>query len=127
MRNGLLRSEGKFCPSKSAVVLRRWNCFAVILGAMVWGMVGQASAQAGGQAGPAKGVAPAEFAGSESCATCHQEVAKAFADNAHVKMAETHGKSGVSCENCHGAGKAHAESADPSKIFNPAKGAAKEV
>ncbi len=43
-------------------------------------------------------------------------------------MAQMHGKNGVTCENCHGAGKAHVDGGgDTSKIFNPAKGTAKEV
>src|SRR6185437_8634144 len=71
--------------------------------------------------------AASEFVGSETCATCHEEVAKGFASNPHTKMAQMHGRNGVTCENCHGAGKAHAESADPSKIFNPAKATAKQV
>ena len=71
---------------------------------------------------------PADFVGSETCATCHEEVSKGFASNPHSKMAQMHGKSGITCENCHGAGKAHVDGGgDTSKIFNPAKGTAKEV
>ena len=72
--------------------------------------------------------APSEFVGSETCATCHEEVSKRFADNPHTKMAMMHGKSGVTCESCHGAGKAHVDGGgDITKIFNPAKLGAKEV
>ena len=89
-------------------------------------------------AAPAKGEKPAasetktadsgQFVGSETCATCHEEVAKKFANNAHTKIAEMHGKSGVTCEGCHGAGKAHVDGGgDTSKIFNPAKATTKEV
>ncbi len=39
-----------------------------------------------------------------------------------------HGKIGVTCEGCHGAGKAHVEGGgDITKIFNPAKATPKEV
>ena len=76
----------------------------------------------------AKDAAASDFVGSDTCAGCHEEVAKGFASNPHVKMAQTHGKSGVTCENCHGAGKAHADGGgDTSKIFNPAKATTKEV
>ena len=69
-----------------------------------------------------------EFVGSETCATCHEAVAKPFGDNPHAKMALMHGKQGVTCENCHGAGKAHVDGGgDVSKIFNPGKAPAKEV
>ena len=53
---------------------------------------------------------------------------KEFANNPHTKMALMHGDAGVTCENCHGAGKAHVEGGgDVTKIFNPAKATAKEV
>ena len=72
--------------------------------------------------------AVSDYVGSETCATCHEDVAKGFANNPHTKMALMHGSSGVTCENCHGAGKAHVDGGgDISKIFNPAKAAPKDV
>lgn len=72
--------------------------------------------------------AASEFVGSETCAGCHEEVSKGFASNPHTKMAQMHGQQGVTCESCHGAGKAHVDGGgDVSKIFNPAKGSAKQV
>ena len=72
--------------------------------------------------------APGDFVGQETCATCHEEVTKGFASNPHTKIAEMHGKSGVTCEGCHGAGKAHVDGGgDVTKIFNPAKASAKEI
>jgi predicted CXXCH cytochrome family protein len=69
-----------------------------------------------------------DFVGSDACAGCHEEVAKKFADNPHTKMAEMHGAGGVTCENCHGPGKAHVDGGgDVTKIFNPAKHSNKEV
>ena len=85
------------------------------------------STQSRWKAGQAKDAVASEFVGSETCATCHEGVVKGFASNPHIKMAQMHGKSGITCENCHGAGKAHADNADPTKIFNPAKASAKEV
>jgi len=77
---------------------------------------------------PEKKAAPADFVGADTCATCHEEVSKGFATNPHSKMVQTHGAANVTCENCHGAGKAHVEGGgDTSKIFNPAKASATEV
>ena len=75
-----------------------------------------------------KSAVPADFVGGETCATCHEEVSKKFADNPHTKMAEMHGSTGITCENCHGAGKAHVDGGgDVTKIFNPGKASTKEV
>jgi DmsE family decaheme c-type cytochrome len=71
---------------------------------------------------------PTQFVGAETCATCHEETAKKFADNPHSKLAEMHGHNGATCESCHGAGKAHVDGGgDVTKIFNPAKHSSKEV
>ena len=71
---------------------------------------------------------PADFVGAEVCATCHESESKGFASNPHSKLALEHGKSGATCESCHGAGKAHVEGGgDITKIFDPAKATATEV
>jgi DmsE family decaheme c-type cytochrome len=101
-----------------------------VLGAIAFCVIALAAPKSGGTpaAGQARDAAAADFVGSDTCSGCHEEVAKGFASNPHVKMAQTHGKSGVTCENCHGAGKAHVDGGgDTSKIFNPAKATTKEV
>src|SRR6266700_3086170 len=86
------------------------TCLIFILGAVVFCAI--AIAAPAKPAGQSKDTAASEVAGSDTCATCHEEVAKGFASNPHTKMAQMHGKNGVTCENCHGAGKAHADDAD---------------
>jgi DmsE family decaheme c-type cytochrome len=56
-------------------------------------------------------------------------VAKSFATNPHTKMTLMHGNaSGVTCENCHGAGSQHVDGGgDVTKIFDPAKATPKEA
>ena len=77
---------------------------------------------------PSMSSKPLGFVGAETCATCHEDIAWKFASNPHAKMSQMHGSNGVTCENCHGAGKAHVEgNGDVTKIFNPAKATAKEV
>ena len=105
------------------------TCLALVFGAAVfcslaWAAPASGGKQAAGQANPAA----SEFVGSEACAACHEEVAKGFASNPHTRMAQMHGANGVTCENCHGPGKAHIDGGgDTSKIFNPGKAPAREV
>jgi DmsE family decaheme c-type cytochrome len=71
---------------------------------------------------------PADFVGSETCTTCHADESKKFDSNPHAKLALEHGGKGVTCESCHGPGKAHVESGgDKTKIFDPATATAKQV
>src|SRR6185295_11166417 len=105
--------------------------FVCLLGVGMFSLVAPAAPASGaspsakaGQAAPA----PGDFAGGETCATCHEEVSKGFESNPHSKLAEAHGKTGVTCEGCHGPGKAHVDGGgDVTKIFNPAKASPKEV
>lgn len=71
----------------------------------------------------------AAFAGTETCAICHEEIVKAFAKNRHdVLETDAHkGFAGHACESCHGNGSKHSESADVALIRNPAKLTAAEA
>jgi DmsE family decaheme c-type cytochrome len=79
-------------------------------------------------ASQAREAAAADFIGAGTCAKCHADVASGFAGNPHTRIAQMHGKAAVACEDCHGAGRAHAESGgDKTKIVNPANATAREV
>jgi DmsE family decaheme c-type cytochrome len=100
----------------------------LVLGAGIFSAAAFGAAAPKAKAAETKPAVSGDFVGAETCATCHEEVGKKFADNPHTKMAQMHGGNGVTCENCHGAGKAHVDGGgDTSKIFNPAKHSAKEV
>ena len=71
--------------------------------------------------------ASSNFGDPAVCATCHKEVVKEFANNPHSRPALMHEGKGVTCESCHGSGKAHEEVGAVSMIFNPATATAKEV
>ncbi|NIO48156.1 MAG: DmsE family decaheme c-type cytochrome [Candidatus Aminicenantes bacterium] len=59
-----------------------------------------------------------EYAGSETCMECHEEVGRAFEKTIHGRLAEFELKGYPrGCEACHGPGSAHAEEADPSLII----------
>ncbi len=76
----------------------------------------------------AKPAAATDYVGAEMCANCHEAEAKGFPSNPHSKMVLMHGSNGVTCENCHGPGRAHVEGGgDVTKIFNPGKGSPKQV
>jgi len=69
-----------------------------------------------------------DFVGSETCELCHADLSKKFASNPHAELALEHGGKGVTCEGCHGGGKAHVESGgDPTKILQLSKMPAKQM
>ena len=55
-------------------------------------------------------VAGEEYAGSETCEACHDEVAASFAQTAHGRKELTGWDGGAACEACHGPGGTHVES-----------------
>jgi DmsE family decaheme c-type cytochrome len=98
---------------------------AAVLSAGAWGAAAPGDKSVTAQV---KDTAPGDYVGGETCATCHDEVATKFASNPHTKLALEHGKNGVTCESCHGAGKGHVDGGgDITNIFDPAKASAKEV
>jgi len=71
---------------------------------------------------------PADFVGDKPCKMCHADEVKGLGTNPHAKLALEHGGAGVTCEGCHGPGKAHVQSAgDSSKIFSFTKSTPKVV
>jgi len=63
------------------------------------------------------------YAGSDTCGTCHEDIAGAFAKSPHhlLDTDKKRGSAGHACESCHGPGQKHADSADATAIRNPAK------
>ncbi len=67
----------------------------------------------GTAASPADG-----YVSNDTCARCHANIAGPFANNPHSKLALEHGGNGVTCQSCHGPGKAHVDGGgDVTKII----------
>jgi hypothetical protein len=64
-----------------------------------------------------------EFAGSETCQACHEEIYNSWAKSPHhiVEITPKRGYKGRGCESCHGMASLHAGSGDATLIRNPAK------
>jgi DmsE family decaheme c-type cytochrome len=102
-------------------------CLLLLLGA---GLLWTGAITAPGQAANSSGTqaAAGQFVGQETCVTCHADEGKSFANNPHSRLVLEHGGKGVTCESCHGPGKAHVDAGgDPTKIFNFTKVTAKQV
>ena len=65
--------------------------------------------------------AKAEYAGSEACAGCHEDIGKSFAKNPHFSLDKSKHWEGKACEACHGPGSKHADSTSADDIRNPLK------
>ena len=112
------------------------NSFKGVTGAAVAGIVILAwgSTISAQPAQPAQATQPeaskaAEYAGSDTCKTCHEEIYNNFQKTPHfaVETGARRGWAQRSCESCHGPGSKHAESASAEDILNPAKLAPAEV
>src|SRR5215831_11947599 len=66
---------------------------------------------------------PAEYVGSETCQTCHEDIYKAFQKNPHhaVETDKKRGWENPACESCHGPASKHTESLSAADIRQPAK------
>lgn len=93
----------------------KWALRCIFLGLLLLSFGRPAPAQqASKQLNPTASHSPAQassadYVGSDTCSACHEEVSKKFGSNPHARLALEHGGQGVTCEGCHGPGKAHVD------------------
>jgi DmsE family decaheme c-type cytochrome len=114
----------------------RWQRALALLGAAALAAVCVSGARSVLAAGaPQQAATPpaaeneaAGFVGESTCTTCHTDIGKGFPGNPHSRLALEHAGRGVTCESCHGPGKAHVEGGgDVTKIFRFTKASAEQV
>ena len=88
----------------------------LLIGAVLSGNA--VAAQALQKASQAPGTS--EYVGADSCKTCHEEIYQGLQKTRHwsINLKTRGGAEAHDCETCHGPGAAHAEDADPKKIFS---------
>ena len=92
---------------------------AALVTTAIWG----AQDKPGAPATPPAATQPAEYAGSQACQLCHEDIFNAFKKSPH-QLVETGNRNGWAtraCEACHGPGGKHADSASAADIRQPAK------
>jgi predicted CXXCH cytochrome family protein len=70
-----------------------------------------------------------DYVGTDVCKECHEDQFKAFFHTSHAKLttlASWKGKA-VGCESCHGPGRVHVETGDPTKIISFKNKPSKEI
>ena len=97
----------------------------LLIGAVLSGNA--VAAQALQKASQAPGTS--EYVGADSCKTCHEEIYPGLQKTRHwsINLKTRGGAEAHDCETCHGPGAAHAEDADPKKIFSFKTASAKEI
>ena len=107
-------------PSTKSLLQRR-NCPLWAVAALLVLVPFAQGAKVPGPKKPAK-VFGAEYAGSETCQTCHEDLYNSVLASPHqvVEKDADQGFTGHACESCHGPGATHAGSASPTDIKNPA-------
>ncbi|HYX29046.1 MAG TPA: multiheme c-type cytochrome, partial [Pyrinomonadaceae bacterium] len=112
-----------------ARTIKTLTVLASVLAVALW-LTGTKSSQASGRSGNDDKPAANEYVGSETCAACHEDVAKAYSHTPHAALSKLGSwKNKVTgCESCHGPGKAHVDgNGDKTKIVTFTNKSSKEI
>lgn len=94
---------------------------------LIAGLTGCQTSASRGIVVPPVTIQGAEFVGMETCAMCHEKIAKNFQRSEHARIVVSSEEiKGQACEACHGAGSLHVDAKDKHEkhatIVNPGKG-----
>jgi predicted CXXCH cytochrome family protein len=93
----------------------RWPVLIVIVGVLVSGRIVLTQRLSQAPAGPSVAIkvpasvaTPGDFVGNDACRSCHKAEVTQYTKTAHARL-ESEAKPLMTCESCHGPGKAHVE------------------
>src|SRR5690348_8631361 len=106
----------------SASPLRRQMAAWGAAGLYLFAIAASAQEKPAAPAAPAATATP-EYAGSQACQLCHEDIFKAFQKSPHqvVESDKKRHWENRACESCHGPGGKHADSVSAADIRQPAK------
>src|SRR5678816_49093 len=92
----------------------RWPALILVIGVFASARIVYTQRLSGPPAGPSVAVAPApdaqkDFVGSDTCRSCHRAEFVQFNKTSHSRLKPSQSTAAISCETCHGPGKAHVE------------------
>lgn len=105
--------------------MKRWKWYIVVLCVLIPGISYCETQPKDDTVTPSSKIAGAEYVGMETCAMCHEKIAKNFKRTEHARIVVASKQEGQACEACHGPGSLHADAQTKAEkhatIINPKK------
>lgn len=106
-----------------SVRIKIW--YAILFCILMAGTVYCKGLPEGDKVSPHSEIVGAEFVGMDTCAMCHEKIAKSFKRSEHGRLVVKSDQKGQGCEACHGAGSLHADAEGKAQkratIINPGR------
>lgn len=105
--------------------MRKKVWYGIIFCILIAGAADCKDVPRGGTVTPSPDKSKAEYVGMDTCAMCHEKIAKAFKRSEHSRIVAVSKREGQACETCHGPGSLHANAEGKvekrATIINPKK------